>query len=538
MIIESSSQCLVSELIRRRLCLRSVCPMADALLGSRMSYSFFLLACLFLHGVLIMNVDCGNDTGPLSRCSFPAGFVFGTASSAYQFEGAVKEDGRGQSIWDTFSHEFGKIMDFSNGDVTVDQRHRYKEDIELMANISLDAYRFSIAWTRIFPEGNNSQANPEGVSYYNALIDGLLEKGIQPYVTLYHWDLPQALEDSIAGWLSPSIVHAFATYAETCFEIFGDRVKHWITFNEPQNFLTEGYDLGIDAPGRCSLCSSGDSSTEPYVAGHHVLLAHAAAVDIYRKKFQKRQGGFIGIALNSFWYEPLSNATQDIAAAQRAMDFELGWVLNPIIFGDYPMVMRENVGNRLPNFTKEETASLLGSWDFVGINHYTSNYASDLTLPHPETISDFYLDSKVSRTASRDGVPIGPQAGSVWLYIVPQGMKNLLDYIRVNYDNPTIIITENGVDEQNDHFISLEAALQDDKRIQFHQDYLINLAAAIRDGSDVRGYFVWSLLDNWEWISGFTVRFGLHFVDYNNNLTRYPKKSASWFKNLLTSECK
>lgn len=266
----------------------------------------------------------------ISRADFPPGFIFGTASSAYQYEGAVNEGQRGPTIWDTLTKRPGRVIDFSNADVAVDHYHRYKEDVELMNDIGMDAYRFSISWSRIFPNGTG-EPNEEGLSYYNSLIDALLDKGIEPYVTLFHWDLPQALEDRYGGWLNSEIIEDFVQYAFTCFKEFGDRVKHWITFNEPYNFAIDGYDLGIQAPGRCSIlshvfCREGKSSTEPYIVAHNILLAHAGAFRAYEQHFKNEQGGLIGIALNSRWYEPFSNADEDTEAAARAMDFELGCV--------------------------------------------------------------------------------------------------------------------------------------------------------------------------------------------------------------------
>ncbi|CAK9313152.1 unnamed protein product [Citrullus colocynthis] len=265
----------------------------------------------------------------ITRSSFPSGFVFGTASSAFQYEGAVKEDGRGPTIWDKFSHSVGKVLDFSNADVAVDQYHRYPEDIKLMKDMGMDAYRFSIAWSRIFPNGTG-EINQVGVDHYNNFINALLANGIEPYVTLYHWDLPQALEDKYTGWLSPQIINDFAVFAETCFQKFGDRVKHWITFNEPHTFATQGYDVGLQAPGRCSIlhhltCRNGNSATEPYIVGHNILLSHATVSDIYRRKYKRAQKGVMGISLDVIWFEPGSNSTEDIAASQRAQDFQLGW---------------------------------------------------------------------------------------------------------------------------------------------------------------------------------------------------------------------
>eukprot|EP00252_Welwitschia_mirabilis_P012060 TRINITY_DN2683_c0_g1_i1.p1 TRINITY_DN2683_c0_g1~~TRINITY_DN2683_c0_g1_i1.p1 ORF type:complete len:371 (-),score=21.01 TRINITY_DN2683_c0_g1_i1:710-1822(-) len=337
---------------------------------------------LFVSFWLLLLLPSGNSDGnvTISRADFPPGFVFGTASSAYQYEGAVEEGNRAASIWDTFSHKaYWKIEDFSNGDVAVDQYHRFEEDIDLMAELGMDAYRFSISWPRIFPNGSG-EINREGVEYYNNLIDALIRRGIEPYVTLYHWDLPQALQDAYGGWLNESIIGDYVNYASRCFEEFGDRVKKWITFNEPRGASISGYDLGLQAPGRCSIlahliCKEGDSGTEPYTVAHHMLLSHAAAVKVYREEYQCRQRGSVGITLDSKWFEPYSDADEDRHAAQRALDFELGWFLDPLYFGDYPSSMKDLVESRLPEFSAEQSALLKGSLDFLGINHYTSLYA-------------------------------------------------------------------------------------------------------------------------------------------------------------------
>ncbi|CAM8999305.1 unnamed protein product [Rhodiola kirilowii] len=240
--------------------------------------------------LLLLCFIMGSLSDSISRDDFPNGFVFGTASSAFQYEGAVNEGHKGDSIWDTFTRKPGRIIDLSNADTAVDHYHRFKSDIDLMKDLGMDAYRFSISWPRIFPNGTG-EPNQEGIDYYNNLIDALLVKGIQPYVTIYHWDLPQVLEDRYGGWLDKQIVEDFELYATTCFQAFGDRVKYWITFNEPHGMSIQGYDTGIQAPGRCSivghlLCKAGKSDTEPYIVAHNVLLAHAVVYRSYQKNFK------------------------------------------------------------------------------------------------------------------------------------------------------------------------------------------------------------------------------------------------------------
>ncbi|KAI7982189.1 Beta-glucosidase 12 [Camellia lanceoleosa] len=479
----------------------------------------------------------GSDS--LNRTSFPPGFAFGTASSAYQYEGGANKGGRGPSMWDTFTHKYpGKITDGSNGDVATDSYHRYKEDVAIMKEMGLDAYRFSISWSRVLPSGKLSGGvNKEGIKYYNNLIDELLEKGIKPFVTLFHWDTPQVLEDEYGGFLSQKIVDDYQSFAELCFKEFGDRVKHWITLNEPWTYSVGGYTVGQLAPGRCSSwlqlnCTGGDSSTEPYIVSHHQLLAHAAAVNLYKQKYQASQKGKIGITLITQWMVPFSKARHNHNAALRAMDFTLGWFMEPLATGDYPRTMRTLVAKRLPKFSKEQSKMLKGSFDFIGLNYYTANYAA--YAPNSNSVFVSYLtDSWVNLTTERNGVPIGAKAASSWLFVYPRGIYDVLLYTKKKYNNPLIYITENGIDEVNNATLSLEEALVDNMRIHYYYHHLSFLLQAIKDGANVKGYFAWSLLDNFEWNSGYTVRFGINYVDFKNGLKRYPKLSAKWFKNFL-----
>ncbi|KAH9321277.1 hypothetical protein KI387_015916, partial [Taxus chinensis] len=415
------------------------------------------------------------DATELGRTGFPPGFIFGTASASYQYEGGAREGGRGPSIWDTFSHIPGNVIDGSNGDVAADEYHRYKEDVKLMKDMGMDAYRFSISWSRILPYGSlKGGINKDGVAYYNNLINELLKHDIQPFVTLFHFDLPQVLEDEYAGFLSQNIVKDFAAYSEVCFREFGDRVKHWITLNEPYAYASSGYDTGSLAPGHHS-----NPGTEPYIVAHNLLLSHAAAVSLYKTKYQAVQKGSIGITLPASWILPYSNASSDHKAAQRAIDFMFGWFMDPITKGKYPSTMRKIVGARLPEFTDLESDMVKGSFDFLGLNYYTSLYGIHVSTPPNSMNTSYTLDSRANLTAERNGVLIGPVGGSSWLHVYPRGIKDLLNYIRSKYDNPPIFITENGIDEINNETLPLKDALNDTWRIDYHSEHLQFIHRAI-----------------------------------------------------------
>ncbi|XP_004514568.1 beta-glucosidase 42 [Cicer arietinum] len=468
----------------------------------------------------------GSENVQVSRSDFPSDFVFGVATSAYQIEGASNEGGRGPSIWDAFTHSEGKILDKSNGDVAVDHYHRYMEDIDLIAKLGFSAYRFSISWSRIFPDGLGTKVNDEGITFYNNIINALLERGIQPYVTLYHWDLPLHLHESIGGWLNKKIIDYFAVYADTCFVNFGDRVKNWITLNEPLQTAVNGYDSGIFAPGRCE-----NRSVEPYLAAHHQILAHAAAASIYRSKYKDEQGGQVGLVVDCEWAEANSDKTEDKTAAARRLDFQIGWFLHPLYYGEYPEVMRERLGEQLPKFSEEDKKFLLNSLDFIGLNHYTTRLISHVTEGTEE--SHYYKAQEMERIVEWEGGQlIGEKAASEWLYVVPWGLRKIINYVSQKYATP-IYVTENGMDDEDDVNLPLHEILDDKLRVRYFKGYVASVAQAIKDGADVRGYFAWSLLDNFEWAQGYTKRFGLVYVDYKDGLTRHPKSSAYWFSRFL-----
>jgi beta-glucosidase len=340
----------------------------------------------------------------------------------------------------------------------------------------------------------------------------LLEYGIQPWVTLYHWDLPLALQLEKDGWLNPRIADDFTAYANLCFERFGDRVKHWITFNEPWVTSVFGYGTGVMAPGR-------RSNREPYQAAHHQLRAHAKTVALYRDRYG-HQNGRIGITNNCDWREPLSDSPEDRAAARRAMEFFLGWFADPVYKGDYPQVMKERVGKRLPAFTDEEKAMLKGSSDFFGLNTYSTMYASQ---PRGSTggSGDFFSDQEVELSADESW----SRTSFDWA-IAPWGCRKLLEWIRDRYDNPPVYITENGCAYPD--VPGPDGAVRDALRIDFYRDYLDACHQAIANGVDLKGYFAWSLMDNMEWAEGYSQRFGLVHVDLQT-LRRIPKDSARWF---------
>ncbi|XP_058094683.1 beta-glucosidase 18-like isoform X2 [Magnolia sinica] len=501
--------------------------MVIKVLKLRMAFAF---VAVLLH--LFPLISCVVD-----RSQFPQDFLFGTATSSYQVEGGYLEGNKGLSNWDVFSHIPGKVTDGSNGDVADDHYHRYMEDIELMHSLGVNSYRFSISWARILPKGRFGEINGAGIEFYNNIIDALLLKGIQPFVSLNHYDLPQELEDRYGSWLSSQMQEDFGYLAEVCFKSFGDRVKYWTTFNEPNVMAKSGYLTGGCPPNRCSQpygnCAAGNSTIEPYIVAHNVILAHATAFDIYRRKYQATQGGSIGIVISAGWYEPLRDIPEDRSAVQRALAFDLAWFLDPIIYGDYPSEMRQILGSRLPTFSPNDQRKLQHKLDFIGINHYSAIYVQDCMFSTCNSDAP-REDTNILVTGEKDGQLIGMPTAMPNYYVVPWGLEKIVMYFKERYNNTPMYITENGYAQDGKNGTSKKELLNDMVRVDYLRSYLTSLAAAIRKGADVRGYFIWSLIDNFEWLNGYTLRFGLYHVDYNT-LERTPKLSAQWYKQFLSS---
>jgi beta-galactosidase len=451
---------------------------------------------------------------------FPEGFIWGTSTSAYQIEGAWRQDGKGPSVWDAFCLIPGKIENGDTGEVACDHYNRFREDVQLMRSLGIKVYRFSVSWSRIMPQGRG-MVNEEGVKFYSDLIDELLANEIEPWISLNHFDLPLALELEFDGWLNPSMPGYFEAYAKVCFERFGDRVKNWITFNESWVVAMLCYGLGIFAPGKVS-------NSGPYLAGHHMLLSHGRAYRLYDQHFRPYQNGRIGITNNCDWREPLTQSPEDIAAAQRALEFYFGWFTDPLFFGSYPQSMVERVGERLPQFTAEESEMLKGSADFIGLNHYNSFDASDangnLTKSSPYANGGIGEDLGVNLTPNPDH-----ELTDMNWPVAPEGLHKLLKWIDQRYNRPVIYITENGAAFPD----KLEnGEVNDVKRVNFFEGYLTNCHKAIQDGVDVRGYFIWSFMDNFEWSSGYKMCFGICHIDWKT-LKRTPKSSAYWYRDVI-----
>ncbi|KMT06067.1 hypothetical protein BVRB_7g163900 isoform B [Beta vulgaris subsp. vulgaris] len=471
-------------------------------------------------------VDVGAKVYNYNRYEFPPDFIFGSGTSSYQVEGAAFVDGRKASIFDTFAHS-GKYVQ-GDGDVASDQYHKYKKDVELMAETGLDAYRFSISWSRLIP--GRGRVNPKGVEYYNNLINELVNHGIQPHATLMHLDTPQVLEDEYGGFVNKSIIDDFTGYADVCFREFGDRVRHWTTINEANVFVLGGYDSGGSPPSRCSSpfgvlhCAKGNSTTEPYLVAHNILLAHASAATLYKKKYEAKQHGSIGFSIYAYDFVPSTNKPEDVIAAQRAHVFFIGWFMHPLVSGDYPKIMKTNAGSRIPTFTKMESDLVKGSFDFIGVNYYTAMLIThtDLT-PEPRD----YLADMATKWVYYNYSSASPVEVSTFP-LIPWSLQEFLENFKNIYNNPPIYVYENG------QMTEYHAALHDPSRVEYLKAHLGAVLDAVRSGSNTKGYFVWSFVDLFEVLFGYEYSFGLYFVDFNDpNRTRYAKLSQKWYSGFL-----
>jgi len=451
---------------------------------------------------------------------FPDGFLWGAATSAYQIEGSVDADGRGPSIWDTYSHTPGTIDGGGTGDVACDHYRRWREDVDLIAALNLNAYRFSIAWPRLYPTGRGP-LNQKGVDHYSRLIDALLERGVAPVVTLYHWDLPQALEDE-GGWRNRDTAERFAEYAAACFGAYGDRVGWWLTINEPWIVGLLGYLHGLHAPGY-----KGDLLGEVTVF-HHLLLAHGRAVEEYRRG---GHGGRIGLAPNLMPHYPASDDPADIEAQHGSEGYVNRWFLDAIFRGEYPEDQRVRYEERLGplEFVRDgDLETISAPTDFLGVNYYAPRVMQAVPGDQPWPWRVIVPEGIETTGGFTDGVA-RTEAGTP---IVPSGLTDLLVWIHERYGDVPIMITENGAvfDDGPDE----SGRIRDDRRVRFVRDHVEALHTAIERGVPVIGYCHWSLMDNFEWKLGYAQRFGLVHVDYDT-LARRVKDSGRYYARIAAA---
>ncbi|KAJ8936633.1 hypothetical protein NQ314_012249 [Rhamnusium bicolor] len=488
---------------------------------------------LYLLNTNVSKTIC-RYTSSVSNYTFPTLFKFGTATASYQVEGAWNEDGKGENIWDHLSHTTAIIKNNNSGDTACDSYHKYKEDVRLLKHLGVDFYRFSISWSRILPTGFPNTINKLGVDYYKNLLNELKANNIEPLVTIFHWDLPQPLQE-IGGWPNALLVDIFAEYARVAFTLFGDDVRNWITFNEARQICHEGYGIAEKAP---AINSPGVAE---YKCAHTVIKAHAKAYHIYQNEFKEKQGGRVGIVVDTDWYEPASNTSEDKEAAERTLQFRWGWFVNPLVHGDYPKIMRERVArrsqlegfkeSRLPVFSPEEVKYIRERQRRKERKRRKeAKQRKDGKLikkigdeENKENKENEGKEKNGEKKEKKEVKERNPETG-----VVPWGIRKALKWIKEGYNNPEIIVTENGY---SDH----DGTLEDDKRINYIREYLSNILDAIyEDGVKVTGYTVWSLLDNFEWFSG--KKFGLYQVDFNSvNRTRRPKKSVQIYKNIIST---
>jgi len=442
----------------------------------------------------------------MAQLSFPENFQWGTAASSYQIEGGHQADGKGLSIWDTFTRWEGHVLNNDNGDVACDHYNRMPQDIALMKEMGIPLYSFTVSWTRVLPEGRG-QVNTKGLDFYDRLVDALLEAGIRPKTTLYHWDFPLLLQDQ-GGWPNRDSVEWFGDYARVVFDKLADRVDLWATHNEPWVASFLGYATGLHAPGMCDY-------SKAYLTAHHMLMAHGRAVQIYR---ESRYKGEIGLILNLNGLIPASDSEEDRAATQRVHDETHALYLDPIFKGSYPKRLFDYIGPHQPKVQGGDAELIHQPIDFLGLNYYNTDYVSyDLFGGLNKARLTPYSAPSWGRTEMNWGIN-------------PDGLKQEVLYLKENYGNPKLFLNENGCampdvpDEKG--FVA------DWDRINYIRAHIHALYQAVEEGANVHGYFVWSFFDNFEWERGYSKRFGLVRVDYET-LERIPKQSAYWFHDVI-----
>jgi len=433
---------------------------------------------------------------------FPKNFVWGAATASYQIEGAVDAGGRGESIWDRFSHTPGKTHNGDNGDVACDHYHRWRDDLDLMKQLGLPAYRFSIAWPRILPNARilpngRGAINAAGLDFYDQLVDALLAANIQPFITLYHWDLPQTLEDA-GGWLNRDITNAFVEYTEVVVKRLGDRVKQWSTHNEPFCTAFLGYRWGAHAPGI-------SDETKSLQAAHHVLLSHGLATQAIRALQPDAQ---VGIVLNMWTVETLTDTSDDRVFAELQWQKDCGWFLDPVLRGQYPQQAWTEYESKVPVMQPDDLKTIAQPLDYLGINYYMRALYDG------------------PRRAPR--LPEAEYTEMDWEVHAP-GLYRLLTKLQREYPAVPVYITENGAAFKD---TVVDGAVHDPRRVNYLREHIAACRQAINDGVDLRGYFAWSLLDNFEWSHGYSKRFGLAYVDYATQ-QRIPKDSFEFYREVI-----
>jgi len=445
---------------------------------------------------------------------FPENFLWGAATAAYQVEGAATEDGRGPSIWDTFSHTEGKVRHGDTGDIACDHYHRLQEDLDLMSDLGMQAYRFSVAWPRVQPEGTGP-TNQNGLDHYRRLVDGLRERSIEPILTLYHWDLPQAFEDR-GGWTSRETSERFAEYANILYEALSDEVEFWITLNEPWVAAWMGYGLGVHAPGY-------KESNKALAATHHLLLGHGLAMERMRSAGDENQ---LGVTLNLHPGHPSRNTEADREAALRVDGQANRLYMDPLFRGEYPEDVFSFYAERGADlsFVRDgDLRKISVPIDFLGINYYFRNTVRDAPVEVGKSVPFADLGAR----------PVIPHAGektAMGWPVEPDGLTEMLVRIKDDYADVPIYVTENG--RAVDDYIDPEGGVDDEERISYLDRHFRAAHEAIERGVDLRGYMVWSFLDNFEWAEGYSKRFGLVFVEYGTQ-RRLPKSSARWYAEVI-----